>query len=246
MEILSINSVKLQNEEHFKFQTDFRGLVETFTPATLGIEALYTAYLPFYINESEAIDVIRKSLVTDDLAIADVQRDTTFRGLLGTVKSATNHFKPELQKSAERLQIVCDNYGNIALKPYEQETVAINQLVNDLQVSYASDIVALGLNEWVAELKAQNIAFDNLRKTRHTEDSSKTSLKMKIERSNVDEKYRAIVKRINALIEVNGLEAYSNFVGELNARINTYNNTIAQREGRNAKAKDDSKATALN
>jgi len=236
MEILSINSVKLQNEEHFKFQTDFRGLVESFTPAALGIEALYTAYLPFYFNESEVIDVIRKSLVTEDLAIADTLRDTTFRGLAGTVKSATNHFKPELQKSADRLQVVFDNYGNVAIKPYEQETVAINKLVLDLQESYASDIAALGLIEWVAELKAQNVAFDNLRKTKHTEDSSKTSFKMKIERSNVDEKYRAIVKRINALIEVHGSEAYSSFVGELNARITVWTNTIAQREGRNAKA----------
>lgn len=236
MEILSINSVKLQNEEHFKFQTDFRGLVESFTPATLGIETLYPAYLPFYFNESEAIDVIRKNLVTNDLAIADTLRDRTYRGLVGTVKSATNHFKPEIRASAERLVVVFDTYGNIAIKPYEKETVAIDELVIDLQETYAADIATSGLTEWVAALKAQNTAFDNLMKTKHTENSSKTSYKMKIERCNVDEKYHAIVKRINALIEVNGSEAYGAFVAELNSRITACNNTIAQREGRNAKA----------
>jgi len=101
------------------------------------------------------------------------------------------------------------------------------------------------LNEWVAELKAQNTAFNNIKTTRFTEDSNKTSLKMKVERSNVDEKYRAIVKRINALIEINGEAGYKNFVAELNSRITACNNTIAQREGRNAKAAESTKTSEI-
>ena len=235
MEILSINSMKLQNEEHFKFQTDFKGLVETFNPAALGIESLYAAYLPYYANEEQALDVIRKSSLTDDLTTADSLRDSTFSGLAGSVQSAGKHYKDEVRASAARLQVVFANYGNVAVKSYDKETAAIDQLVIDLQGSYATDVAIIGLTEWVAELKAQNTAFDNLKKMRHTEDSGKTIFKMKEERSNVDERYRAIVKRINALIEVIGDVAYSGFVAELNSRIKIYNNIVAQREGRNAK-----------
>jgi len=246
MEILSINSVKLQNEEHFKFQTDFKGLLDKFNPRALGIGPQYVDYMMYYSNEEEALDVIRKSALTDDLAIADALRDATFRGLVGTVKSATNHFKAENRANAARLEVVFNNYNNIAVKPYEQETVAIDQLVKDLLLTYPTDIAALGLTDWVTELKTQNTAFDNLKKTKHTEDSSKTSFKMKVERGKVDEKYRAIVKRINALIEVNGPTAYISIVAELNSRISFWTNAIAQREGRIAKAKESSNATDIN
>ena len=237
MEILKIHLVNLHNEEHFKLQTEVKDLVETFTPAALGIESLYAAYLPYFANEEEALDVIRKSSLTDDLIAADTLRDTTFSGLVGTVKSMANHYKAEIRAAAARLQVVFDNYGNIAIKSYDKETTAINQLIADLEGTYAADVATLGLTEWVAELKAQNMAFDILKKSRHTEDSTKTLFKMKEERSNVDERFRAIVKRINALIEVNGEAAYKGFVAELNSRITACNNIIAQREGRNAKNK---------
>ena len=237
MEILSINSMKLQNEEHFKFQTDFIGVVDQFTPAALGIESLFAAYMPYYTNEEEALDVIRKSALTDVLTDADALRDTTFSGLAGTVKSLSNHYKPEVRASAARLKVVFNNYGNVAIKSYDKETTALDQLIADLEGTYAADIATVGLTDWVAELKAQNIAFDTIKKTKHTEVAGKTLLKMKEERSNVDERFRAIVKRINALIEVNGEEAYKGFVAELNSRITACNNIIAQREGRNAKNK---------
>lgn len=235
MEILSINSMKLQNEEHFKFQTDFKGLIDKFSPRILNISPQYVDYMIYYNNEQEALDVVRKSAITEDLTIADILRDSTYRGLVGTVKAALSHYNTELRASATRIQVVFDNFGNIAVKPYEKETVAINQLVMDLLVTYPTDVAALGLTEWVTELKAQNTAFDNLKKLKHTEESVRTSFKMKTERGNVDQKYRAIIKRINAHIEINGLTTYLGFVIELNNRISVWNHAIAQREGRNAK-----------
>ncbi len=48
------------------------------------------------------------------------------------------------------------------------------------------------------------------------------------------------LKRINALIIVNGATAYASFVNELNARIDAYNQMLALRKGKKD-AKDDKK-----
>jgi hypothetical protein len=235
MKIKKLRTSNLRNEEHFQFQTEFKDLANQFTPATLGIVNEYMAYEPLYYNESQALDVIRKSSITDDLADADMKRDSTFRGLADAVKAGNNHFNPTVKQAAARVQVVFDFYGNIATKPYDEETAAINNLITELNGTYANDAVALGINEWLIELKANNDAFDSLKKNRYSEGASKTQLRMKQVRMEVDAAYKTISERINAFIIINGPSAYEIFVNELNQRVGKYNILIAQRKGRNSK-----------
>jgi len=238
MEIGTLTLNKLRNDEHYKFQTDFKDLVDGHTALALGIEPLYATYLKLYDNENEALDVVRKSSLTDDLAKADTLRETTYKGLTGAIKSACNHFKPEEKAAANRLKIIVKNYGNVTTKPYDEETTSIMKFVEELEGTRAADVSALGLTEWVTELKAENIAFDKLKKSRYTESAEKTDLTMKEVRVEVDLSYRAIVKRINALIEATGASVYTSFVKELNERIENYNKLISLRRGRNGSDED--------
>ena len=238
MKITAIDNTKLRNEEHYQFQTDFKGLVEKNTPAALGIAVQFTAYLPLYANEGEALNVIRRSAVTDDLTDADILRDSTFRGVTDAVKAATHHFEASVRAAAARLQVVLDTYGNIAKKPYDEETAAITSLIAELRTGYAADVSTLGISAWIDELDRNNIAFDALKKERYTQDAERTQLKMKETRVAVDQCYHEIVERINALIIVNGAAAYGSFVNELNARIDAYNQMLALRKGKKD-AKDD-------
>ena len=140
--------------------------------------------------------------------------------------------------AAARLQVVLDTYGNIAKKPYDEETAAITSLIAELRTGYAADVSTLGINAWIDELDRNNIAFDALKKERYTQDAERTQLKMKETRVAVDQCYHEIVERINALIIVNGATAYASFVNELNARIDAYNQMLALRKGKKD-AKDD-------
>ena len=238
MKIMKVKSEKLRNEEHFQFQTEFKDLVDSFTPVTLGIEAAFAAYLPLYANEAEALDVIRKSTVTDEIADADHLRDLIYRGLCDTVKGATKHFRPAKQEAAGRVQVAIDHFGNINTKPYDEQTAAINTLINDLETEYAADVATLNIQDWITELKANNEAFEALMDERYSDDAGKTQLKMKDVRKEIDEAYATITDRIDALGIVNGTETYVPFVKELNKRVEKFNNTLAIRKGRNAK--DDS------
>ena len=204
MKIQSLNLNNLRNEEHFQFQSEFKALVETNTTATLGIDAQFHDYVPQFKNEAEALDVIRKSASTEDLAEADIIRDATFRGLSDAVNAASRHFSPEVKLAAARLQPVFDHYGNLARKPFDEETAAIKSLTNDLQTTYANDATIIGIKDWVLELIKDNNQFETIKNDRYTEEAAKTQLRMKEVRTAIDSIYNTIVKRINALIIVNG------------------------------------------
>lgn len=235
MKIKKLDLSRLRNEEHYQFHTDFNALTVSTTPIALGIEVAYAVYQPLYNNEGEALDIILRSAVTNDIATADALRDRTFRGLRDAVKSAASHFLVEKQQAASRIQLVLDHYGNLIHKSYDEETAALNSFIGDLTV-LTTDITLLDLTDWVAELQSNNQAFDTLKKTRYSEEAGKTQLRMKQVRLQVDEAYRTITDRIDALVIVNGAEAYAAYINELNQRIESYNLVLAQRIGRNAKS----------
>lgn len=108
-------------------------------------------------------------------------------------------------------------------------------MVKDLQTGYAEDIATLGLEKWVTELAAANEAFEELMQKRYEAEAGKPQYTMKTAREEVDEAYRVIIERIDALIIVNGEEQYAGFVNNLNERIERYNNAVSRRYGRNEK-----------
>lgn len=235
MNILHAKLPRFTNEEHFQFQTGFKGLVEKYTPETLDIGAAWAVYVPAYNKEDGTLNVIRKNPLTADISEADDRRDALGTGLFYTVKGATYHYSAAKREAAGRVQIVVENYGNINRKSYDEQTAAINSMVKDLQTGYADDIATLGLEKWVTELAAANKDFEELMQRRYEAEAGKPQYTMKTAREEVDDAYRAVTERIGALIIVNGEEAYADFVNDLNERIERYNNAVSRRYGRNEK-----------
>ncbi|MEI7475786.1 MAG: DUF6261 family protein [bacterium] len=233
MEIIKIDLAKLHNEEHFQFQTEFKTQVEVFTAISLNIEAKFDNYLLKYAEEDEALVFINKSTYTNQIAAADAKRDSIFNGLRETVKAARNHFTPAVVQAANNLMVIFDAHGNVAVKPYDEETAAITSLVADLQGDFAADVALVGVTAWVVELKASNISFELVVTNRYSEESAKTILRMKRVRKEIDKLYQEIVNLINAMILVNGDSHYKDFVTEMNHRIDNFKNVIAKRKGKN-------------
>jgi len=222
----------LRVDEHFQFNTEFCDLVTRVNPATLKIEPQFNAYLALYAREDEALKKITKSAITDDIQQADHVRDVTFSGMTGANRAALKHFRPEKVTAAKRLQVLFDTYGNIARKPLNEQTSAIYNLLQELKGAYAADVAAAGIDDWVQELEANNGAFDLLVKSRYDESAQRTNLVLKEERLRVDDAYRTIVERINALMLIEGGEAYENFIRQFNVVIEKYKNAIARRQGK--------------
>lgn len=243
LKIKKINLNILRNEEHYQIHSEVKGLVDKYGAAVLGIEELYALYLPVYAQEYEALNVIRASQHSEELADADGDRDALTRGFKNTVNGFLGHFNTEKRKAAERIQLVLDHYSDIEVKPYDQETVAIDTMLDELKGISAADIQILGLGDWVTEMENSNNAFRALMTTRYTEKASKTDLKMKQVRIDIDIAYRNIVKNLEAQITLKGEATLTPFVNELNQRIERFGNILAQRKGRSAKS-DESDASS--
>lgn len=243
MKTTKIDLQKLQNEEHFQFNTEFKDLVTRYDATTLDIETLFENYLRLFAQEDEALQVIRKSTITGDLSVADEDRDALFSGFSTAIKSALLHYNQANRTAATHIKVMLDQFGNIARESYDAETADIYKLVQALQSTYLADITTLGLADWVIQLDAKNKVFDELMKSRYSEEASKTEYRMKQVRVAIDAAYRGIAEKLDALMLINGSSKYLSFVNELNTRVDKYKLIIAQRKGRNAKATQKSDST---
>ena len=235
MKTEKINLSALRNEEHFQYHAEFKASVIRHNAETLNISDAFLSYQVLLDQEFEALQVVRRSVATDLIADIDRERDDIYRGLADVVRSGLNHFSSNKRNASKRIKVLLDQYGNIARKSYDEETAAISKMMQEVQTTYLPDVNLLGLGEWFSELDKKNKEFDLLMKNRYTEEAAKTELRMRQVRVDVDNSYRDLVNRIDALVLINGSSGYEEFIREMNARIERFSHTGAQRKGRNAK-----------
>jgi hypothetical protein len=234
---LDFNS--LRNEAHVEFHETADTLIVRHNPAALGITEQYGEYKPVIETEVSLLDILRKSGYTGELDGSDHRRDGLFRGIADYVKSGLNHFDPVKREAARRIEIVLENYGNIAAKTLDQETAAIDDLLRELRDGdYPALVNSFGLGEWLVQLDAENQTFKTLMFARYGETSQRPSTRMKIARKNTDAALRIIIDRVEALATVNGIAQYEAFIRELNAVIERYKNLVAAEAGKRKKSSE--------
>ena len=233
MKTKKIDPARLRNDEHFQFNTEFRALAETQGAALFPrIQTQFDAFLTLYAQEDEALKKIMKSAVTAEIQEADKRRDLIFRGMADAVKSALNHFRPEVKNAAKRLKILLDTFGNVARKPLNEETSAVYNLLQELKGAYAADLSTAGIADWALELEDANNALSGLMNDRYEESAQRCDLVLKEVRAQIDAAYRSIIERIDALAVIEDNEACSNFIRRWNAVVEKYSSIAAQRTGR--------------
>jgi hypothetical protein len=239
MKIKRINLHSLRAEEWFNFYTEFKKFVEATTPEKLNIEKLFVVFVALYLSADEAIEKIRKSGITKQMIALDKKRDNTFRGLIHAIESYLHHFDSAKQKAAESLNPLIKHYGNLAIKPYNEETAGIYNFLQEFRETYSDVIQILELTGWLDELERNNNEFEEAVLERNSEVASKTELRLLEIRKETDHCYRNIVERLEAIMlieEEDGTENtyHVSFVKTLNANIKRYVDILAQRKGRNA------------
>ena len=230
----------LKNEEWFQFYTEFKNLASQFNLSELGIDELFLVFMNLYGKADEALEIIRKSATTEQIADADAVRDSTFRGFADANKSALNHFIPEKREAAKRVQVRFDHFGNIARLPYDDQTASTYNFLQEMRDFCKADITLLGLTEWVDKLEADNQEFDRLIQERYTEGAGRTYLCMKEIRTETDRCYRDMLDRLDAmmLIMLNAEQIYGTFWKELNERVTRFDNMLATRKGKSDAKKE--------
>jgi short-subunit dehydrogenase involved in D-alanine esterification of teichoic acids len=226
----------LRNEEWFNFFTEFKTIIEKFSPEKLKILKTFAVFSSLYILVDGIIEKIRKNRMTAQISELDKQRDTTFRGLVRTIDSYTYHFDMTKQAAAKNLDPVLSHYGNLADKPYNEETAGIYNFLQELRTNYVDEITVLEIAPWLDELEQKNNEFEKTILDRNQDEANKSELKLLDVRRDVDKAYTDIIERIEALLlleeDENQKSLYETFLKELNTNIKRYTDIIAQRKGR--------------
>jgi hypothetical protein len=228
----------MRTELHVEYHGTVNKLFLKYGPSTLGIDPQYAVYKPKYDDEVSVLDLIRKSKYTKQIKDQDLSRDTIYRGFSNAVKAGLSHYNADKKAASYRVDLTVSHYGNIARKPIDQKTAAIDDMLRELTDSNSDDIVLLGLGEWLTHLNSENSKFRELMSARYKEASLRPTIHMKDARKEVDKAFRAILDMLDALILVHGDEQYSEFILEMNAVSDRYKNQMLQSEGRRKAIKD--------
>jgi hypothetical protein len=235
MKVRIINISHLSQALHLQFVSEIKSLGEKFYHLVSRFAPVFAVFCASVEKEDLCYKIIRKSDLSEAKENADQSRDAVILGINEAVRTALRHFEPAVNEAAKRLKIVLDAYNTpkpLTDLPYDAETIAIVNLLQEFDGKYAADVQVTGLSNWVEELRARNNAFDRLAKAYNEQQSAKPPFKIKDVRGETDEAYKNIVTAINGLIVLEGESAYAPFVTELNELIKHYSDLLAQHEGR--------------
>lgn len=237
MRVPKLDFTRMRSNRHFQFHTEVRKLLKKSEIVRVKVQKQADRWLDLYDKEDEALKKIRKSEFTDTMRTADKDRDVIFRGMVEFNHSKLNYFQPEEAEAARKVQIVLDTYGNIARLSMDEKTSAYYNLVAELGTNHNEDAEKAGLAPWAEELHRRNTVFDELVSSRFSETAGRSSVVLKQIRVEVDEAYRVLTLCIEALWELATDEEeqaeFTDFILQLNAVIEHYNNLSARR-GKNA------------
>jgi hypothetical protein len=231
MRITNLPLSQLRNEEHFAYMLGTKSNAQAILDATPGVEPLYKDFVVCVDEEDAALESTARSALTDEIAEADIQRDTIYRGIVLNVESALYSPDPLAVKTAHTLKMILDRYGDVRSLPYEQEYATIINLVQDLNrevnLSELPDTVLR-----VNSLSAANEEVETLLR-RRWEQTGKARYNVLQIRRNTDAAYNRMIDYFNASFIIHGVEDenVARFIETMNGMIAQFRQTLAFRRG---------------
>ena len=128
-----------------------------------------------------------------------------------------------MAEAARVLQIRLREFGNVNAKAYEEESAAVQVLLDDLAGTYAPQVALTGLDVWVTELSEAETAFTQLYLQRNTETAQRPQERMTDVRREIEAVYRGMITVVAAAAIMDTTGAYDEFIAQHNAEIVYFN-----------------------
>ena len=217
MKISELKTYKLRNEEHFRFMSEVKILVESTGAKYLDVEDTFREFVSFYDKENNLLKQEARTSCGKKVEESDTRRDDYHRGIELIIKGNLRHSKPEIREAAKALKVILDRFGDLRPLPYEQETETIIKFCNDME-KQKRFLDILHLSEWIEMLKAENNTFQKYF-NQFEQDFEGSDTSLKCVRRMLDQLYDDLMLRIEALSMVKGDWKYIDFVNRLNRTI---------------------------
>ena len=225
-EIYDINIQRMNNGAHFTFVSNILARAEADTAVKGKASELVSNFKVAVSAEDEALKISQKSLLTDDIAKADNDRDALYAGYKKAVEAFLAMPIADMAQAAKVLAQHIKDYKINTAGQLDKETGLLVNFISDLEDKYAAQVAKLGLTAFVTNLKEANERVRTLTLQRTNEKIGITVGALKAARTASDDAYRALVKMVNALALVYGEKDYTAFIDYANTEITHYKREV--------------------
>ena len=225
-EIYDINIQRMNNGAHFTFVSNILARAEADTAVKGKASELVSNFKAAVAAEDEALKISQKSLLTDEIAKADSDRDALYSGYKKAVEGFLAMPIADMAQAAKILSQHIKDYKINTADQLDKETGLLVNFISDLEDKYAAQVAKLGLTAFVTNLKEANERVRTLTLQRTNEKIGITVGALKTARTASDDAYRALVKMVNALALVFGEKDYASFIDYVNTEITHYKREV--------------------
>ena len=241
-EIYDINIQRMNNGAHFTFVSNILARAEADTAVKGKASELVSNFKAAVAAEDEALKISQKSLLTDEIAKADSDRDALYAGYKKAVEGFLAMPIADMAQAAKILSQHIKDYKINTADQLDKETGLLVNFISDLEDKNAAQVAKLGLTAFVTNLKEANERVRTLTLQRTNEKIGITVGALKTARTASDDAYRALVKMVNALALVFGEKDYTAFIDYVNTEITHYKREVL---GQKASAPSTSGSSAV-
>ena len=241
-EIYDINIQRMNNGAHFTFVSNILARAEADTAIKGKASELVSNFKAAVSAEDEALKISQKSLLTDEIAKADSDRDALYAGYKKAVEGFLAMPIADMAQAAKILSQHIKDYKINTADQLDKETGLLVNFISDLEDKNAAQVAKLGLTAFVTNLKEANERVRTLTLQRTNEKIGITIGALKTARTASDDAYRALVKMVNALALVFGEKDYTAFIDYVNTEITHYKREVL---GQKASAPSTSGSSAV-
>ena len=225
-EIYDINIQRMNNGAHFTFVSNILARAEADTAVKGKASELVSNFKAAVAAEDEALKISQKSLLTDEIAQADSDRDALYAGYKKAVEGFLAMPIADMAQAAKILSQHIKDYKINTADQLDKETGLLVNFISDLEDKYAAQVAKLGLTAFVTNLKEANERVRTLTLQRTNEKIGITVGALKAARTASDDAYRALVKMVNALALVFGEKDYTAFIDYVNTEVTHYKREV--------------------
>lgn len=190
-----------------------------------------------FVGASEAYDVAynpsQKDLLSDVLADLDKVRDKSMTAWHGAILAAQNSPNEQKAMTARQLVQLYKDYKLDAADEYMKQTTNIRQMIQAIEgnAGIMAALPGMGLDEYLADLKAKNEAFAAKMAERTAGTVGREKGVVSAARTAVEQALRNLIRATNIVSAYEGDGGLDQFIDTMNAEMEHFRDILARKGG---------------
>lgn len=238
-EIGTISLGRMNNGAHYMFLLLILEKAEADDTLKSKVSGLTSVLRNAVTKEDECLKLSQKSLLSDSIRESDNRRDNVYSGYKKAVNGYLNFPVEEFSSPAKILWQHIKDYKINTNMQLDKMTGLLINFITDLEGKYADQVKALSLQPYVTSLKAANNDVQTYTASRTEERAASETGALKTARSVSDDAYHNLIKMVNALAMVEGIENYEEFIDYVNTEIVHYKREVLNQKASKPGSTDD-------